>query len=74
MNSVGEEKQNQRYSVFCKVGLNMKAPGKKKKYSNTYSPLLRPESFYKLKKLFSLKRVVCLPLSHSSFKVTIRLR
>lgn len=51
----------------------MKAPGIKKKYPNTHIILLRPEIFYKVKKLVSLKTVGCLPLSHSSFKVKIRL-
>lgn len=52
----------------------MKAPSIKKEYPNTHSPLLGPEIFYEVKKLVSLKTVVCLSLSHLSFKVRIRLR
>lgn len=59
--------------MFYKAELNMKDAGIKKKHPNTHNPLLKPEIFYKVKKLVSLMTVVCLPLSHSSLKVRIRL-
>ena len=67
-----KNRQWERYTEVYKVELNMKAPGMKKKDCPTTKHYVRKLST-QAKKQASLKTVACLPLSHSSSKVSIRL-
>lgn len=72
---VKKKRQWKRNTEIYKVELNMKAPGIKKKDPDTQSTVLGSWA-YKVKNWSHWRvrhEVACLPLSHSSYKVSIRL-